>query len=245
MRIVAVSDIHGHFKELTTALEEAEFVPNDNEHLLVVCGDCFDRGHENMKVFRFLNELENKIIVRGNHEDLLQEVLMGRKLDDADFHNGTDMTMYEFVQKDNGDFMNGDEVAEARENLYLPFLDSTVNYFETKNYIFVHGWLPYDYDEKGKPVLVDYKTADEDQWYEARWTSWDVAIYNNLLYKGNKKVVCGHLATQEAYEYDKSRQPEDSSVYYGDNFIAIDAHVMPSGRINFLVIYDELTDSDD
>lgn len=26
MRIVAVSDIHGHFKELTTALEEAEFV---------------------------------------------------------------------------------------------------------------------------------------------------------------------------------------------------------------------------
>ena len=170
---------------------------------------------------------------------------MGRKLDDSDFYNGTDMTMYEFVQKDNGDFMNGDEVAEARENLYLPFLDSTVNYFETKNYIFVHGWLPYDYDEKGKPVLVDYKTADEDQWYEARWTSWRAAIINNLLFNGSKILICGHLATQEAYESDKSRLSKDSSVYYGDNFIAIDAHVMSSGRINSLVIYDELTDSDD
>lgn len=242
MRIVAVSDIHGHFQALLTALKESGFVPSASDHLLVVCGDCFDRGHENMKVFRFLNELENKIIVRGNHEDLLQEVLMGRKLDDSDFYNGTDMTMYEFVQKDNGDFMNGDEVAEARENLYLPFLDSTVNYFETKNYIFVHGWLPYDYDEKGKPVLVDYKTADEDQWYEARWTSWRAAIINNLLFNGSKTLICGHLATQEAYESDKSRLPKDSSVYYGDNFIAIDAHVMSSDRINALVINDELSD---
>lgn len=242
MRIVAVSDIHGHFQALLTALKEAGFVPNASDHLLVVCGDCFDCGHENMKVFRFLNELENKIIVRGNHEDLLQEVLMGKKLDDSDFHNGTDMTMYEFVQKDNGDFMNSDEVAEARDNLYLPFLNSTVNYFETRNYIFVHGWLPYDYDEKGKPVLVDYKTANEDQWYEAEWTSWRAAIINNLLFNGSKILICGHLATQEACESDKSRQPKDSSVYYSDNFIAIDAHVMSSDRINALVINDELSD---
>lgn len=242
MRIVAVSDIHGHFQALLTALKEAGFVPNASDHLLVVCGDCFDRGHENMKVFRFLNELENKIIVRENHEDLLQEVLMGRKLDDSDFHNGTDMTMYEFVQKDNGDFMNSDEVAEARDNLYLPFLNSTVNYFETRNYIFVHGWLPYDYDEKGKPVLVDYKTANEDQWYEAGWTSWRAAIINNLLFNGSKILICGHLATQEACESDKSRQPKDSSVYYSDNFIVIDAHVMSSDRINALVINDEISD---
>ena len=80
--IYAVSDVHGYCTELEDALFEAGFLINDDRHLLVVCGDCFDRGSESKEVFDFLNSVQNKVIVRGNHEDmlgiLLEKRLMGK-----------------------------------------------------------------------------------------------------------------------------------------------------------------------
>ena len=60
-KIFAVSDIHGHYMEWKLALDEAGFSPDNKEHLLIVCGDFFDRGDENVSVFNYLNSIQNKI----------------------------------------------------------------------------------------------------------------------------------------------------------------------------------------
>jgi serine/threonine protein phosphatase 1 len=73
--IYAVSDIHGHCAELKKALDEAGFRINDESCLLIVCGDYFDRGVENREVFDFLCSVSNKILIRGNHEDMLEQLL--------------------------------------------------------------------------------------------------------------------------------------------------------------------------
>ena len=41
MKIFAVSDLHSFFNETQEALSAAGFNPEDENHLLVVCGDGF------------------------------------------------------------------------------------------------------------------------------------------------------------------------------------------------------------
>ena len=52
-KLFVVSDIHGHYSELKAALAAAGFDRNDPAHLLICCGDYFDRGSENAQVLRF------------------------------------------------------------------------------------------------------------------------------------------------------------------------------------------------
>ena len=52
-KLFVVSDIHGHYTELKAALDRAGFDRNDPAHLLICCGDYFDRGSENAQVLWF------------------------------------------------------------------------------------------------------------------------------------------------------------------------------------------------
>ena len=54
-RIVAVSDIHGFYDEMITALNEVNFNPETD--LFVSCGDAMDRGSKPRQVIEFLNKL--------------------------------------------------------------------------------------------------------------------------------------------------------------------------------------------
>ena len=69
--LFVVSDIHGHYTLLKESLDMAGFNSEDPDHLLVCCGDYFDRGSENVQVLKFLERLKNKVLLRGNHEDML------------------------------------------------------------------------------------------------------------------------------------------------------------------------------
>ena len=71
-KLFVVSDIHSFYTPLMEALNEKGFDPNNDNHWLIVCGDAFDRGNESEEVFRFLMSLERKILIRGNHDILLE-----------------------------------------------------------------------------------------------------------------------------------------------------------------------------
>ena len=78
-KLFVVSDVHGHYTILKEALDRAGFDKHDPEHLLICCGDYFDRGNENMEVLRFFEGLRHKVLLRGNHEDLLLKLLQTGK----------------------------------------------------------------------------------------------------------------------------------------------------------------------
>ena len=52
-----------------------------------------------------------------------------------------------------------------------------------------------------------------------------------------KTLVCGNGPTRLAYGFD-GRELGDSSIYYGEGMIAIDAGTASSGKVNVLVLED-------
>ena len=138
-KFFVVSDIHSFYTPLKKALDEKGFDPNNEDHWLVVCGDAFDRGPESEEVLHFLMQLERKILIRGNHEDLLEECCMREFAYSHDNSNGTRKTI-----QDIGGMGYGrpfDECCQITLNKTQAYRDQLVNYFETQNYIFVHGCL--------------------------------------------------------------------------------------------------------
>ena len=111
VRLFVVSDIHGHYTQLIKALEEAGFDKRDPRHLFVCCGDLFDRGRENRKVYDFVRTLERKVLVRGNHDERLADILEHRCVRLNDLYNGIESTLVEFF---------GDDVIGPYGELNLP-----------------------------------------------------------------------------------------------------------------------------
>ena len=96
-KLFVVSDIHGYYTELMKALADAGFDKNNESHIFVSCGDLFDRGTENTAVYNFVKSLDRKILIRGNHEDMLIQTLDRGYIDYANVSNGSDVTVDEFL----------------------------------------------------------------------------------------------------------------------------------------------------
>ena len=224
-KIFVVSDVHGHYTLLKEALDRVGFENENPDHLLICCGDCFDRGSENFEVLKFFERLKHKVLLRGNHEDLLLKLLETGKILPHNYINGTLQTLTDFFGKyfinpadDTIDFSGKTRMVDR----VTEFIDETVDYFETENYVFVHGWF-----------------AEKGDWEKARWLKW-TEKYDGTPPLPDKTVVCGHMPTFYANKFDTSRSPTDASIFYGNGVIAIDAGTFDSKQINVLVLEDNL-----
>ena len=86
-----MSDIHSFYNQMISALNESGFDKDNPEHILIVCGDLFDRGSQTMEVYDFIRSLPDDrcILVQGNHELLYFELLEKSFPESHDFSNGT------------------------------------------------------------------------------------------------------------------------------------------------------------
>ena len=232
MKYFVVTDVHGHASILKSALSAAEFVSGDASQTLVLCGDCFDRGPENVEMYKFLRSIPNKVIVCGNHEDNLVRALRRGFVSPTDVHNGTDVTITEFCGNGSIDELGKISTTKYRKKQLLDFAIETVDYFETQNYVFVHGWIA-----ENNELTNDWRNATKSAWKSARWYKWMEKREQVLL--SGKTIVCGHRAAKYASTFDTSRDPEDSSIYYGDGYIVMDSNTVRSKNVNVLVIDDE------
>ncbi len=162
-----VSDIHGFYTELKEGLDEAGFDPSNEDHVLLVLGDIFDRGLETRKVYEFLISLpkERRILIRGNHEDLYFKLLKKPLPESYDFSNCTASTFAQIAGADPEDLLNVELlvsylgypnlpedvekrwqgiVRKVKKDPITAFLKSNdwVDYFELGKYIFVHSFIP-------------------------------------------------------------------------------------------------------
>lgn len=241
-KIFAVSDIHGFYTELINALNQAGFDPEKEEHLLVCCGDYFDRGTENMQVLKYVERLKHKVLLRGNHEDMLLDIFETGRFKPNNYLNGTVQTINEFFGKyaldqetNTVDFSGKTRTLDRICDLFAEMQ----NYFETEHYVFTHGWLPTSVTDSGFAINHEWRNASYEGWKKARWTKWN-DMYETCDRPRGKRIVCGHVPSFYAARFDKSRQPDDSSIFYGDGVTVIDAGTFSSGRVNVLVIEDEL-----
>lgn len=232
-RIFAVSDIHGHYTLLKEALDRAGFDDTNEEHLLVGCGDYFDRGPENLQVLRYLERIRHKVLIRGNHEDLLLKLLQTGKLQPHHYINGSLQTIEQFFGKycvdpagDTLDFSG----QTRRVDRLCDFIGETVNYFETKNYVFVHGWNVAEGDTAEARF-----TAEDAMWEGARWERWTQHYHGEAPIPG-LCLVCGHVPTF----YAPDGIMETADIYYGTGLIVLDAGTFDSKQVNVLVIEDEV-----
>lgn len=240
LRLFVVSDIHGYCTLLTQALAEAGFDENDEDHLFVFCGDLFDRGRENRKVYDYVRQLKHKILIRGNHDERLAEIIRDGRANIYDLRNGVKTTLEEFfgpgAVDDDGRLSVG-ENSEMAEEL-LSFIGGMGDYYETEHYVFTHGWLPLQPECNVSYIREDWRGADNAAWHYARFLEWQL-LYSTPARLPGKTIVCGHRPTQFAHFFDPRRDRTDSGVFYGSGMIAIDAGTVRSGRVNVLVLEEE------
>lgn len=232
-----VSDVHGHYKELMDALDRAGFREKDESHVFVSCGDLFDRGRENRSVYDFVKGLKHKILIKGNHEDMLAETLRRGYITEREIWNGTDITVSEMLGEGaidaKGTFDTVRFAAEIKE--LIDFTEQMADYYETGEYVLTHGWLPIVFKERYPRVDLRWRSASKEAWEEARCLEWQ-QLYNVGAVLEGKTIVCGHRPARLGSMFDCLREPDCSEPFYGKGMTAIDAGTVRSGRINVLVV---------
>lgn len=253
MKIFAVSDIHSFFTIFHDELKKKGFEENNPNHLLIICGDCFDRGRETVELLEYLNKLDNKVIVKGNHESLIEEVWRRGGCRGHDLNNGTMTTIQDVFYKYSN--IEPYEPIKVSEKILKPFIDKMVPYFETRNYVFVHGWIPMKYDtskpfaEYSDPTLFDENWRDGD-WEQAAWFN-GIKQANSGIIIPDKTIVCGHWHCSWGWHLKSIKtdhwisQFDDNArwdPYVADGIIAIDRCTAHTNECNVLVLEDELLD---
>ena len=236
-KLFVVSDVHSFYTPMKEALDKAGFDPNNEEHWLIVCGDVFDRGDESVEILHYIMSLERKILVKGNHDILLEELCMREFPYSHDSHNGTKKTVQDIGGAGHG--RPFDECCQITWNRTAAYRSLLRNYFETQNYIFVHSWIPtnvkYDHSaskpwyQVGKKLtwMEDWRDANEVEWEEAMWGNPFVRWEQGLNQTG-KTIVFGHWHCSTGHSIasggELSEFGEDAcwKPFIHDNIISID-----------------------
>lgn len=211
--IYFISDVHGHFKEMTEALRNAGFDEENPNDLLVCLGDIFDRGNKNIEVYQYLKRLSDEgkaIVTTGNHHKFLIEFLEGSINAFNYLHNGLDTTIADFWNRtrpfeswcllEGNCEINQDNYARwceiCRNDIneeypeLLPWLKSLPRYFESEHYIGVHGAIDTEVQDWHFPHCAKYSLTD---WDALEFD--DGSFFNKSICNTDKTIVIGHFGT--------------------------------------------------
>lgn len=264
MKYFVISDIHSFYKPMKKALWQAGFRKTNKEHCLIVCGDVFDRGPDSRKVFAFLMSIpkSRRIMIRGNHEDLMVEAINRGYFLRHDASNGTMNTVASIMNMEDELYdpsTYGEKFHKLVDKMIKGFKETDVytfikdksnwnDWYELDNkYIFVHAFIPLKlvsgdiYDNPQLEYVPDWRvSATESMREDARWGN-PAKIFDKGLFdeeaKAGKTLVCGHYHTSYMYELLKGDfSKDDCPIFYTPHFIGIDACTAYTKRANVLVI---------
>lgn len=227
-----VTDVHGHFTHMMESLKKDGFDENNPGHIFVSLGDLLDRGRENLKCLRFVNSLkkENKILIRGNHEDLLDACLKRGEFRSHDYPNGTAETVMDLCS---GNCKTAREVfiTAAKNEELLKYEEDLVNFYEDDHFVFVHGWIPCEDDGKKYGNMQNWR---EGSWIEARWIAgWRAWL--DCVMEPSKTIFCGHWHCSEPNYLIHGKEKEDFSPFIDEGIVSMDSCVAYSKHVNCIV----------
>jgi serine/threonine protein phosphatase 1 len=193
-RVIAIGDIHGHY-DLLKNLIETQIKFNPKTDLLIFLGDYIDRGFSVIKVITYLDELKKKypdniILLMGNHEEMAKEWLEANynyMKDNMWLSNGGRITLQAFNQ-----------ALTSCSEILLPFIAKLKPYYETDNFIFVHGGIGKDETLKETAItdLLWNRTTD---------------------YNGIKTLVKGHTPVEKVFwnKFNNTINVDSGAFYTG------------------------------
>ena len=268
-KLFCMSDIHGYWMLAYDTLENAGFDIDNPDHIFVHCGDLLDRGPDNYKCLELVNSIpkDRKVLIWGNHEEMLEIACARTFFLGHDYHNGTIKTVADIAHLPYEDVYMYDLTAQAAMSKamsdpeWIEYKNSCYDFAIIGRYVFVHGWIPIYFYDGTNVTALDRANGDwkDGNWRKARWVNgmreWS---------KGNvimdKTIVCGHWHTswghchlhnegvefQEAYEEsveetDPNRM-EHFEPFIDDGIIALDACTAYSKQVNCEVL--EITDEE-
>ena len=264
MKYYVVADVHGFFDEMVKALTEQGYFTDKQPNKLIICGDLLDRGTQNKEVEEFvlgLIEKDEIILIRGNHEDLITEcvdklptyALMGTH--SHHYTNGAIHTMIALSGCTFDEMRTAPEQTAAKmkqTGFYQKILPAMKNYYETQNYIFVHGWIPSIAKGFGGNADMfqyepNWRNSDGAGWYFSRWYNGMLAAHQGVV-EPNKTIVCGHWHTSFGHSNYEGKgeefgNGEDFSPYRADGIIALDACTVHSRKVNCVILEDNDIDN--
>lgn len=210
MKWFIFADVHGYYEELMNALMKKGFEIDNPNHGIISLGDLLDRGPDAVKCLQFVNNLpfNRKILIIGNHEDLMLTAMVRQCFVTQDYHNGTADTAYQIsdylIDQTAGkdwDLYSSNEAETlkmvADSKLWRDYILNTVDYAEIGNNVFVHGWIPtiVEHTCDGYRIYNPVKDwRNSDLWYSARWIN-GMDAWNNGIRLEGKTIWCGHWHT--------------------------------------------------
>ncbi|MBP1544466.1 MAG: metallophosphoesterase [Oscillospiraceae bacterium] len=225
-RIICVSDIHTHWRELDELLKKCSY--KKGEDYLFILGDILERGSDNINALRYVMELceaPHVIVTEGNNDTYVTGLAL--RYDDEKFLERfaakPDCCFGEMAaQLGISDFSV--DTAAKRKAVYeaykkeIDFIHSLPEAIETDEHIFVHAGI-----------------EDRDDWENCG--QYDVMLIKRFIDKSHrspKTVVCGHFPT-----YAIGRQNNNLPIFDNERrIIDIDggAGVKPAQQLNALII---------
>ncbi len=241
MKYFVSADIHGYYDEWMKALDEQGFDINNENHKVIVCGDLFDRGRKPKEIISFILSNPHKfILIRGNHEDIMENMIIRNYPTTDDRSNGTFQTIKDLYPSWQIREFNLEKIAKITK--LQEILDMCINYYETEHYVFVHSWIPID--EYNHTYDPNWRDAHLNAWKKARWYN-PIMMYVDKLFVPNKTIVCGHYSASLFWNFiDPINNPQDigsetkNLPFIRKEMIALDACTFYSNFVNVVVLED-------
>jgi len=158
MKYFITSDVHSYYTPFIDALLEVYYDKNNPNHTLIVDGDLFDRGQNALILLAFIKSIpkENRVLIRGNHEYLLKNLLDKEYPDYYDFSNGTVSTCFQLI--------GSNENNDAYKRLYYEAMFSyySSSYYSVNTDSLKKTWKTISNKVK-KTKIIDW-IFNSDEW---------------------------------------------------------------------------------
>ena len=227
MKYFVFSDLHSCINELKDGLKKVGYDEDNSEHKLLFLGDAFDKGNKHYETYKYIESSINKnkfIWVLGNHDYYLLNSLLKGKVSSftkdtiRDIACGIDNSAVNYSYDDCVNLLNDYGIQEfIKEN--------TVNYFETDNHVFVHGFIPFD--KINNKYNENWRSSNQTEWNKANNLNGMKMVINGVRIP-NKTLVCGHTGTIKMHK--------SYETFYYDGVIGLDGNCYKSGILNIIVI---------
>lgn len=229
----ALSDIHGRPVSIQD-FEKKGFDLDNPDHTIVLVGDYFDRGNNNLMVLEFIEKYKTLlkdrfILLKGNHDEFIIKFInyleehtkegdiiqTDPKAMDHWSRNGGEITLEQLFGEPSGEYTLDKQNNVKRLKSFLSLLQ---DYYETKDYIFTHAAI-------NEERIID---------------TWDREFMHVGLPSVDKTIIIGH--TSHPYLDERMEISE-----FGQGIIAKSKSArvidIDGGQGNNIVVFTEKKDS--